>query len=212
MEVKQRTIFLKSIKDHTQVQRILKSCSTNKKLGNGRTHITKGAWKGLPMYQLTLEERKTCPTTCQQWNNCYGNNMPFAHRLKHTTTGFLTSLQKEVKELLIKHPQGIVIRLHVLGDFFSTPYVMFWKKLIESNPTLKLFGYTHRLPSSSIGKAITKLNKAGAWIRWSDQGAGFSANVNGEGITCPQQTGKTASCATCALCWSYKGPINFMEH
>jgi hypothetical protein len=31
-------------------------------------------------------------------------------------------------------------------------------------------------------------------------------------ILCPVQTGKTASCTTCALCWSTKKPIRFLLH
>jgi len=56
------------------------------------------------------------------------------------------------------------------------------------------------------------LQNSRAWIRFSDKGGIMSANVNGEGIQCPEQTGKTQSCMTCALCWSTTKPIAFKEH
>lgn len=210
--LKGRTIFLRQVKDPTTSTRLLQPASSNGKLSAGQKTITKGKWKGLPLYSLSMEERKTCPKTCQQWANCYGNNMPFANRLDHTSTSFLSLLKGEVITLLAKHPLGIVIRLHVLGDFYSVAYVNFWRKLLEANPKLRIFGYTHRLKNSRIGCAIAQLNDAGAWIRWSDAGGLMSANVEGEGITCPEQTGKTASCMTCGLCWSTPKAINFLGH
>lgn len=202
-----RTIFLKSIKAPTDTSRLLKPASMNAKLGKGDKWITKGKWKGMPMYSLTLEERKTCPTSCEQWKNCYGNNMPFAHRIDHTSTRFLSSLTAELETLSSSHPTGFVVRLHVLGDFYSVEYVRYWESALRKYPALRIFGYTHRK-----WKAIRSLNAAGAWIRFSDAGGPMSANVMGEGITCPEQTGKTKSCLTCGLCWSTTKAINFLEH
>jgi len=209
-----RTIFLKTVKPPTDVKRMLQPAASNSKLGAGKTTITRGRWRGMPMYQLTLEERRTCPTTCQQWNNCYGNGMPFANRLDHRAHTFLSSLATEVAGLVTKHPTGFVIRLHVLGDFFSKSYVQFWKKLLRRHTALHLFGYTHRMPEhpDGIGKKVLELNALGAWIRFSDRGGDMSANFEGEGIPCPQQTGKTASCLTCGLCWQTTKPIRFEGH
>lgn len=210
---KGHTIFLKSVKPAGAVARLLQPASNNAKLGKGHAHITKGKWKGMPMYQLTLEERHTCPKTCQQWNNCYGNNMPFANRINHKDNAFFGALEQEVQTLASKHSNGFVVRLHVLGDFYSVPYVKFWEKMLKEYPALRLFGYTHRTPNSLIGRAISTLNSHGAWIRWSDAGdVPMAANVEGAGITCPEQTGKTASCTTCGLCWSITKPINFLGH
>jgi len=208
-----RTIFMKQVKDPGSVARLLQPASTNKKLGNGARFVTKGKWKGLPMFQLTLEERSTCPTSCQQWRTCYGNNMPFANRIDVKSDEFLVALEEEIATLCAKNKQGILVRLHVLGDFFSVAYVRFWQRMLKKFGALRLFGYTHRDPLSAIGKEITKLNSSGAWIRWSDVGDKLmAANVNGPGITCPEQTGRTDSCLTCGLCWSTPKPINFLAH
>ena len=212
------TIFLKQVKDPCTVTRLLQPASANKKLGGGKAVVQKGKWKHLPMYSLSLEERATCPRTCEQWKTCYGNNMPFANRIDSTdVSSLITSLEAELNALSTKHTSGFVVRLHVLGDFFSVRYVNAWARWRKKYPTMQIFGYTHRSPTSAIGKAITQLNYNGAWIRWSDQGGPMSANVdqNGqqaEGITCPEQTGKTASCLTCGLCWSTEKAIRFVVH
>ena len=52
--------------------------STNKKLGK---KVLKGSFKDYKFYTLTLVERETCPKDCFHWDDCFGNNMPFAHRM-----------------------------------------------------------------------------------------------------------------------------------
>ena len=74
------TVFSKTVKDINnglgKTENLIKK-STNVKLGK---KVTKGIYKGYPIFTLTLEVRKTCPRSCKHWNNCYGNNMPFATR------------------------------------------------------------------------------------------------------------------------------------
>ena len=212
------TIFLKSIKQPEDERTILKSAKSNAKLGGRKEIIEKGRWKGMVMYQLLLEERATCPTTCQQWANCYGNNMFLAHRIDHTAKTFFPLLEKELAELSRKHTQGFVVRLHVLGDFYSKTYVRFWLRMMKRHPLLHLFGYTHRWPEhkDGIGLEIEKLNAAGAFIRFSDRGGLMSANVGAstgpDDIQCPQEVDKTTSCLTCALCWQTDKPVKFLAH
>jgi hypothetical protein len=213
------TIFLKAVKSPASVKRLLQPASANSKLsaGGAKGTITKGKWKEMPMYSLSLEERQTCPKTCQQWRNCYGNNMPFANRIDHKRKAFLSILEAELSALQSKHPAGFVIRLHVLGDFYSVGYVNFWGRALKRYPGLRIFGYTHRNAATPIGRAIAVLNSTGAWIRWSDAGGPMSANTDtagktAEGIHCPEQTGKTAGCTTCGLCWSTPLPIRFSVH
>lgn len=212
--LKGKTIFLKSVKQPSEVKRLLQPAGNNRKLGSRKNIIRRGKWKGLPMYSLTLEERATCPTTCKQWTQCYGNNMYLANRLDHTSESFFSSLWDELENLSARHAGGFVIRLHVLGDFFSKKYVRFWARALRAFPMMNIFGYTHRHPEheDGIGKEIEKLNAAGAWIRFSDRGGEMSANVDGEGIQCPEQVDKTTSCLTCGLCWSTTQPINFKPH
>lgn len=206
-----RTFRVQMVKRVDQTSRLLKPVADNRKLGAGGNFVTKGKWRGMPMYGLTLEERATCSRDCKQWANCFGNNMQFAHRIDHTDERFLETLEREVKSLDAMHPYGFVVRLHVLGDFYSPEYVDFWRTLTDSYRSLRVFGYTH-WHSGPIYERIADWNSETVWVRFSDRGGEMSANVDGEGIQCPEQTGKTKSCLTCGICWSTTKAISFKEH
>lgn len=215
--MKTSTIYQKSIKSPLEFN-VLKKGSGNKKLG---FKITAKKWKGKRLYSVTLVERETCPTSCHHWDDCYGNNMPFAHRF--STIGLLPKLETELAELNIKHPQGIVIRLHVLGDFMSLDYVKFWEAKLLEYPNLCLFGYTARELDSKIGMAIHLLN-----LRYSERfvvrfsrnfesvesGQSFAAEESFEGnaFDCPEQVDKVKNCASCALCWTATKTVKFQTH
>ena len=217
-----RTLFRKSIKNPMENKSpILKSGEANKKLGG---FVTKGIWRGLPLYSLTLEERKTCPKTCIHFADCYGNNMPFANRFK-SGGDLIQRLEIELKRLNHIHPFGFVIRLHVLGDFYNVEYVQQWAKWLQKYPNMKVFGYTAYNPKdnnktySKIGAEIVKTRNKylGRFqIRLSNGGnTEFSANsINDgfDGFTCPEQLKKVPSCAECGLCWTTKKSVNFITH
>lgn len=214
-----RSIHPKSLKDPVNV---LKSVASNKKLGNGSQWITKGKWRGMPMFSLTLEERATCPRTCHHWQDCYGNNMAFAHRFP-AGKQLEDRLRVEVAELARIHKNGFVVRLHVLGDFYSREYVNLWDELLFEYPNLKVFGYTARTELDPIGSRIfemaryyTKSYESRFAIRQSMKDAVIPWSAvetpNEHSITCPEQTGKTQACITCGLCWSVRRPIHFLNH
>ena len=111
--------MVRSVTDYAL--RLLKAASSNDKLGKGSNVIQKGRWRDFPMFSLTLEERATCDRSCQQWANCFGNNIRFAHRVGADDPDLLMlRLNDELDHLSRVHPHGFVIRLHVLGDFFSS--------------------------------------------------------------------------------------------
>ena len=197
---------------------MLKRGKQNAKLGD---KVTVKMWKGMTMYSLTLEERATCPSECQQWDNCYGNNMPFGHRFDHTHPEFETKLNEHLSRLNTKHPDGFIVRLHVLGDFYSEGYVAQWNKYLLKFPALRVFGYTHHKLDSDIGEKVQNLNKmyTDRWrVRFSDEPkTNFNAvttrtNTGVDGIMCPEQAGLTDSCATCGYCWSSDKAVIFIEH
>lgn len=195
--------------------RLLKPAANNNKLGKGSSIIVKGKWRGMPMYQLTLEERATCPSTCPLWDSCFGNNMAFAHRIDHRHHRFLEILAAEISELCVRYRFGVVIRPHVLGDYFSEDYARFWVEQTKKHKNLHIFGYTHWQRGTPIGDIIDKWNDGDrVWVRFSDAGGPMSANVgtDREGFTCPEQTGLTESCLTCGACWSTTTPVNFLPH
>lgn len=198
---------------------MLKPGRNNAKLGD---RVTRKHWQGMPIFSLTLEERATCPTDCEQWNNCYGNNMPFAHRYDHTHSNFYNYLFTHIWQLIKKHEQ-IVVRLHVLGDFVDAHYIDAWDKLLSTFPGLNVYGYTHHKLSTDLGQRIMELNKlytTRCRIRFSDDPttsfAAYTPNNVPDNcdnaIICPEQLGKTQSCATCAYCWASDNPVIFLEH
>ena len=203
-------------------ENVLKPGSNNKKLGY---KITKGRWKGKYLYSLTLEERATCPRYCHHWEDCYGNNMPFAHRFTNSSL-LLFNLHAAITRLCNKHSAGVVIRLHVLGDFYSTEYVKFWEQMLIEHPTLCIFGYTARWGDDIQYAIHTKLNnryKDRCVIRYSRNqeydetlNARYAAEetFDGPAFLCPEQTGKAASCADCGLCWSEGATktVKFLSH
>ena len=146
--------------------------------------------------------------------------MPFAHRLQHGRE-LEKRLAKEVPALCAKYPDGVLVRLHVLGDFYSPEYVKLWAGLLATNPNLAIWGYTHRNDSAcAIHQEIrkTKMNFGAAFsVRWSDMpdapdSASHESIATPDAITCPEQTGKTKSCASCGLCWGAAEKIKFLHH
>ena len=210
-----RTVFPYRVIPVHEAKKVLRPASGNNKIGKGFFVITKGKWRGVPIYTLTLEERATCPSDCSRWADCYGNNMRFARRISHHDSDKLCqNIASELSELLRMY-QRVCVRLHVLGDFFSAEYVAFWHEMMAKHPGLLIFGFTHWKRESEIGMQLQALNviyPERSWVRFSDQGGLMSANVEGEGIQCPEQTGKTKSCLTCGLCWSTPLAISFKEH
>ncbi|MDR3488752.1 MAG: hypothetical protein P4M05_28095 [Bradyrhizobium sp.] len=184
--------------------------------------ITKGAWRGFPIYTLTLEERATCPVSCSHWRSCYGNVMHQARRVSHGPA-LEERLVLEIGVLASRHPAGFAVRLHVLGDFYSEAYVALWRQLIERHVNLHVFGFTARIDRDAISKALALL-VVDHWprfaMRFSNAPVEMCSTVTiehplqkpADAIVCPQQTGRTASCSTCALCWSSDRRIAFVRH
>jgi len=198
--------------------------SNNKLAGKAGSRTWRaGSFKGMPLYQLSLEERATCPSTCGAWNICYGNNMPFASRINplRKPQVLFDRLSYELDGLDKKHPEGYSVRLHVLGDFFSVEYVRFWERQLEERPALNIYGYTHRI--DEIGDEIERV-----WFRFqarfnvlqsdSTKYAMPSAFIEGhpeaaDAVICPEQTEKADGCLDCGLCTvpRFKG-VQFLVH
>lgn len=215
--MKTTTTYRKSIKSPFDFT-VLKKGSSNKKLG---FKVTSKKWLGSRLFSLTLTERATCPTSCHHWEDCYGNNMPFAHRFD--VVGLEDKLRIEVAELCKKYPNGVVIRLHVLGDFYSVEYLKFWEEMLSQHNNLRVFGYTAREIDSPIGAAIHRINvlqpdrfvvrysrnmetkRSGLWYAAEE-------SFDGKHFDCPEQSGKLESCAACGLCWTVQNTVRFATH
>lgn len=227
-----RTLFPSTVVETNEAfsDRLLVSGKNNRKLGE---RIEKGRFKGYALYGLTLEERATCPSDCSVRGACYGNGMQMARRHRIDQDGlFFTLLEDEVRMILVDEQDGLLVRLHVLGDFPSVEYVAAWADLLADHPKLACYGYTHRRTKSwggdEIGEAIQNLKDMYPdrfRIRWS----GPTSRADGavviktipnrprteEGLVCPAQTDATACCATCGLCWEPSAKhdtIAFIKH
>lgn len=215
------TKFPKTVKPVAAVTNLLVSGHNNVKIGRD---VRKARFRGYWIYTLSLEERKTCPSTCKHWQTCYGNNMPFAKRIDHTDADFLPVLSYEIAQLVgVRGRVGVLIRLHALGDFFSRLYVDFWGYQLARHPRLAIYGYTAHQPGTPIGDAVAMLNDRypeRCFIRFSDGGLSAMSTVSvgdetgcpSNAFLCPEQTGKTRCCATCGACWSTTKNVAFMEH
>ena len=215
--VNAHTMYRKNVHNiATYKHKVLKP-STNKKLGK---RVTKGRYAGFPMYTLTLEERATCPSACEHWADCYGNNMPFGHRFE--IEGLMPRLEIELDALDKRHPTGYLVRLHVLGDFYSVSYVEFWAEQLRERPALAVYGYSRNHPGETvIGDALSDARGELGFSRFSIRfstlpsdtlSANTEHNAGKDGIVCPVQLDKTDSCGTCTLCWSAFKPITFLDH
>lgn len=212
-----RLIFPSRVFDVDEVGRVLKTGHQSRKIGKT---VMKGPRKSWPIFTLTLEERATCPRTCSEWGHCYGNGMQAAERIV-AGADLIAALRVEIATLAARHPAGFMVRLHVLGDFYSPEYVDFWREMLIKHPAVHIFGFTARLPGTEIGDALAPLI-AEQWnrfaVRYSGGGQALkSSEVIGVGetssaILCPAQTGATDCCATCALCWQTDRSIAFRRH
>ena len=127
----------------------------------------------------------------------------------------VAQLDRELAALQRAHPRGFVVRLHILGDFYSVAYAQAWAGWLDRFPALHVFGYTARPRHTSIGAAVVSLRDR----RW-DRFAVRSSTVESapasavtidripeaarvaEGIVCPAQTGGAETCGRCGLCWA----------
>ena len=221
-----RSVFhRRGVKPVSAVTHVLVSGHNNVKIGRD---VRKGRlFRGYWIYTLTLEERATCPVPCRHWGTCYGNNMPFAKRVQHGLE-LEAALREEIPRLLsVRGRAGLLIRLHALGDFYSAAYVRFWETMLEAYPRLAVFGYTAWLPQLpdglGIGDEIARVKRRFGRrfaIRWSNGGRRKDCTVSiraasqapAGAFICPEQTGRTAACATCGLCWGTTRNVAFIEH
>lgn len=212
-----RTIFAKR-RVEPGFEHLFKSGHNNRKIG---ARVMVGRWRGFPIYTLTLEERATCPPTCAHWRSCYGNVMNWSHRIAHGEE-LERHLAGELGDLNRRHRNGFVVRLHVLGDFYSVTYVNLWLRWLLMFPALRVYGYTAWPPGTPIGDALAMAREK-HWDRFAvrlSNGVGprttksvkTAAKAPADAVICPVQTERTECCATCGLCWSTDKQIAFLLH
>lgn len=223
--VEGRSFFQKSVKRPDQMKNLLVSGQSNMKIGRDcRIGKLKGYW----LYTLSLEERKTCPRECFHFQSCYGNGMPYAKRIDHTAPDFLPKLEAELDGLMKQAARragapGIIVRLHALGDFYSTDYVGWWAAMLEKHPKLIVFGYTAWAPTHDIGRGVNRLIDwfpGRAMMRFSNGGMATRSTVPvrsadqvpAGAFLCPEQSGQFEACGKCGACWATLKNVAFIDH
>lgn len=219
-----RTLYPKTVRTPRRdaaAQWALKRGENSAKIGG---EIVKGRWRGLPVYTLSLEERATCPRTCHHWRSCMGNSMHWSDRVQ-PGADLEWRLEREIAMLEIEHGR-FVVRLHVLGDFYSVGYVELWRKLLDRHAGLNVWGYSARHDQGDpIAAALLSLVRS-QWdrfaVRFSNAPQPFEApttisvehpyQIPAGSILCPEQVGKTESCSTCGLCWQSERRVAFIQH
>lgn len=203
------------------MKQILVSGHSNVKVGRD---VRKGKLRGYWIYTLSLTERATCPSSCHHWRSCFGNAMPLAKRVDHTSPDFLPRLEVEIARLLsVRGRRGVLVRLHALGDFYSPAYVAFWGKMLARHPRLSIYGYTAWPQDSEIGIALSHVRMDFGerfTVRWSNGGFTRNCTVSiaavescpPDAFICPEQTGRVQCCAVCSLCWATNKNVAFLEH
>jgi hypothetical protein len=214
------TIFPTRVFDASERDHILIPGVNNAKIGKW---VTKGPWAGFPIYTVTLEERATCPRSCDHWRTCYGNALAVAVRFRYGPE-FIAALEAELTQASVRpvNRKGFVIRLHVLGDFPDIEYVRRWRDWLGMFRPLHVWGYTAHQAGTEIGDAVYALNHLfpGRWAfrnsvaadapvdewqastSWEKPDRVGAAYRAAGGLVCPAETGATAACASCGLCWS----------
>ena len=116
---------------------------------------------------------------------------------------------------------GILVRLHVLGDFFSEEYVKFWWKQLFWNPKLYIFGYTAaegkileaiQISLNGHPRSVIRQSRPHSYDGRNRFAAASKYADRVNGFWCPEQRGTVASCADCGLCWSAKKTVIFEDH
>lgn len=219
------TIFPSRVFEPDASESLLKDGCNASKIGGD---VLVGWLKGARIYTLTLEERATCPRVCAHWQSCYGNSMPHARRWQHGPA-LMSQLEREIADLCQRH-ERVLIRLHVLGDFWSAEYVNLWARALDRHANLFAFGFTAHKPGTVIGDyiaAVRGLHPDRFWMRHSDMtGPWGTFTVDfptqqkriGDAIVCPEQRDgmeggpRGRHCGNCGVCWSSAAPIVFITH
>jgi DNA-binding NarL/FixJ family response regulator len=219
------TIFPGQVQIPSAARRVLVDGASNSKIGGD---VLVGHLKGARIVTLTLEERATCPTSCALWRGCYGNNMQYSTRWKNGPE-LLTRIEADLIALFRDYSR-VLVRLHVLGDFWSGEYVDFWRGVLIRHAGLTAFGFTAWSRDTPVGQAVADLRAefprrfmvrhSGVTGPWGAFTIDFPTERKtlGDAIVCPEQRDavnkpeRQTHCGSCAACWSTDRPIVFIEH
>lgn len=221
-----RTRFRSKVVTASRKRPPLRPGAGNRKMG---AVLKVGRWKGCHLYSVGHEEGRTCPASCP-WRSdgrCNAaNSRGYRHRANRQ---FYQATERQIRELLAQHAEGIAVRLFVTGDFPDAKAVRFWASMLKKNPRLRIWGHTHH-QDDMLELIHRKLNLAfpnRCLIRCSDSYTlphrAIAVHPIGrigqyEGVVCPATLTRApggplvkrkgdkplATCSTCGACMNPK--------
>ena len=221
------TMFRERVTDVIPGQPVLIDGANNAKIGGD---VLVGHLKGARIFTLTLEERATCPDYCPLLRECYGNGMNWSVRWRHGAA-LESQIESDVKRLCAQHGT-ILVRLHILGDFYSLEYLAMWSRLLDENPGLNVFGFTMHREDTLMGCTVATIRRrdpkrfsvrhsgrSGPWGSITTDAVEWEKPMILDAAVCPEQRGAMAGdgkgthCGSCGLCWKgMSTPIVFFLH
>lgn len=217
------TVFPSRVQAPGAGDRVLIDGKNNRKIGGD---VLVGRLKGAKILTLTLEERATCPRSCAHWRSCYGNNMQWPVRWAHGPE-LMDRIEAELDEHCASG-RPVLVRLHVLGDFWSRAYVDFWARQLSRRKALHVFGFTAWGRDTPIGGRVAEVRRkfgrrfairhsgaGGFWGAWTLDAVTRKKRL-GDSIVCLEQlhagSNRKIHCGSCGVCWATSASIVFMEH
>jgi hypothetical protein len=195
----------------------------------GDSVVRKGRWKGMKLFYVAVEEGKTCPTECLWGQTGLCDAANYGGMRFSVSQQFYKHVADQIATELKAHQSGIVVRLHVSGDFPDADYADFWANKLKAHDRLHIWGHTHHR-GDLLQRMHTELNLTypdRALIRCSDSydipNSAVTTYPLGnakqyDGVVCPATLTRSpqgpvikkygdlplATCATCAACMNDK--------
>ena len=197
-------------------------------MGNTKTGNTGSLYKTI--FVWNLPPVKTCPGA-SQWcsSHCYNlcqesDKYPLKEWLVNWWQVENTPevLKERINEQLSSASKPCAVRLHSSGDFYSVPYISFWKSIIELNDDIDFWGYTRSwvikefvgyleglrmLPNVNLFAAYDEnmeiLPPVDTWMKsivCSELDDLLSSYSAAEYFICPEQLCLIPNCASCGFC------------
>jgi len=176
------------------------------------------------IYNFSLPAFKTCPGKTEFCSRfCYGVRGCYAQ--KHTINAlennfnqsqqpdFCNPLKREITSIKCK-----IIRIHVVGDFYSECYINQWINIAKEFPNKTFYAYTRSWRVQSLLEPLNRLRQLdNCFISASTDfthpdlpdSSWRVVSINGDGIPCPHDSNENINCLDCKLCFTGNNNISF---
>jgi hypothetical protein len=194
--------------------------------GNAKTGISGTLYASVFVWNIPAV---ACCPGASDWclTHCYNADdrkaiFPVAEwqRNWHWVEAAPSDLEHMINGQLEKAPGPVAVRIHSSGDFYSIPYIRFWKTIIERNTTVEFWAYTRSWCNTELLQELEGLRNLSnvqlfaSWDRtmptppkhWrtayvvESTDDPVNSTTTDTMVVCPEQTGQLANCASCGFC------------